>query len=169
MELARKGLLFLLLGLANGPMTMTSSALVTGTVTATASAAIATQVGNLPPVGSIPRDYSPAGLERLWNIVSVFIYFYDAHVLLGWAGRTSTIHHDACANRAGGFAVFSTGYVSQLLCSLSSRCSAQSQFSKRIQIRRCNGRISSRRRCQKRRQRSYHVGLGEQDIRIHHR
>ncbi|CAK5274161.1 unnamed protein product [Mycena citricolor] len=38
-------------------------------ITSTISAPVSTITTNAPPVGSIPRDYSPAGLERLWDIV----------------------------------------------------------------------------------------------------
>ncbi|CAK5276679.1 unnamed protein product [Mycena citricolor] len=38
-------------------------------ITSTISAPVSTITANAPPVGSIPRDYSPAGLERLWDIV----------------------------------------------------------------------------------------------------
>ncbi|GLB40933.1 putative glycosyl hydrolase 1 family protein [Lyophyllum shimeji] len=35
----------------------------------TTQAAQPTSSASFPPVGSIPRDYSPAGLDRLWNVV----------------------------------------------------------------------------------------------------
>jgi hypothetical protein len=30
-----------------------------------------------PPVGSIPKDYSPAGLEKLWSMVYAFFSFHS--------------------------------------------------------------------------------------------
>ncbi|KAK0199710.1 glycoside hydrolase superfamily [Desarmillaria ectypa] len=56
--------------LAQSGSTGTSSATVISTTTNTlSSTSISTATASFPPIGSIPRDYTPEGLEQLWNIV----------------------------------------------------------------------------------------------------
>ncbi|KAG5653222.1 hypothetical protein H0H81_001699 [Sphagnurus paluster] len=54
-------------GLAQDAVSRTST--VSGTSTVATSPPTAKPVANFPPPGSFPRDYSPAGLEKLWGVV----------------------------------------------------------------------------------------------------
>ncbi|KAK0216802.1 glycoside hydrolase superfamily [Armillaria fumosa] len=56
--------------LAQSDSTRTSESSVVSTTTSTASpTSIPTGTASFPPIGSIPRDYTSEGLERLWDII----------------------------------------------------------------------------------------------------
>ncbi|KAK0451430.1 glycoside hydrolase superfamily [Desarmillaria tabescens] len=55
--------------LARSSSTGTSSTTVVSTTTGTLSSAGATTTASFPSIGSIPRDYTPEGLEQLWDII----------------------------------------------------------------------------------------------------
>ncbi|KAK0475600.1 glycoside hydrolase superfamily [Armillaria luteobubalina] len=48
---------------------------------------IPTAAASFPPIGSIPRDYTPEGLEQLWEIVHR-------------TGRAASIHYYSCSQRS---------------------------------------------------------------------
>ncbi|KAK0199712.1 glycoside hydrolase superfamily [Desarmillaria ectypa] len=54
--------------LAQTGSTGTPSSVVSTTVS-TLSSTVSTTTASFPPIGSIPRDYTPEGLEQLWDIV----------------------------------------------------------------------------------------------------
>jgi hypothetical protein len=47
------------------------------TVSATPTSTSASAGASFPPVGSIPRDFSPQGLERLWDLVRTDSMVFD--------------------------------------------------------------------------------------------
>jgi hypothetical protein len=124
----------------------------------TSPSATSTQNGNFPPLGSIPEDFSPSGLEKLWDIVSLRCYSGNHFSLiplasndfqLGWSSAIPSIHHDGCTNSPNRHTIHSAASLSLLVCTRSQGRIPEHQASEWLQVRRGYRSISGRRCCEK--------------------
>jgi hypothetical protein len=138
----------------------------------TATPAPVPSSGSLPPVGSIPRDFSPAGLQRLWDLVStpkLFLTFLRTSLsyinlpyLSGRHRRASSIHHHTRPIYTYCASLHATGFIPNVVCTATEGCTAELEVPERVQVWCGDGGVSGGRRCEERRKGADGVGLGSE-------
>ncbi len=133
------------------PSTVIASSVSTATLIAsTTSTSTPSPSFSFPPPGSITRDYSPNGLEELWDIVGLFPK--SPRLTLHLAGRTSrsaTVYHHARSISCSHATIFSSRSISVLLRARAQRHTPRLEIPSGISLWRCDCRVPSR-RCRER-------------------
>ena len=98
-----------------------------------------------PAIGSWSQDYSPEGLEKLWDLVNIFFnlsYRTSNCVLQGWNSSASSIYYDCITIFGCPLTISTPGYLPTFLCGSTCRYTKWNEVPSEFHEWLCNGRIS---------------------------
>ena len=148
---------------ATGISVSTTSA-ATSTLTLTPTETLQTDVKgpvSLPPIGSYPRDFSPAGLQRLWSFVSLTLSCHFQHSCHSDRVRYPTSVDDHSNTFNAHTSPYATpGPVPVLVCTYPHGYIPKLEIPQGLQVWGCYCGVSSGRCSEIRWQGTNYVGLG---------